>query len=108
MRYPATNYLAPLMVATMLAVLLAYSIANPTEKPKAKTRPERIAEALQTKASVRVHKLNGNQMLVVDTPTVDKYGYVDVRRCFVWRDAEFKTSSMQCPSYEALPISDPS
>lgn len=69
------------------------------EKP-AKTRQQRSTETeaqLSKGPTVRVHKIDGGELKVIDTPVSDIPGLVETQRCFVWRDTEFKTSAVSCP-----------
>jgi hypothetical protein len=46
----------------------------------------------------------------MEIPVADPDGETWIQHCFIWRDAEFKTASMQCPAAnaadEAAPDSD--
>jgi len=33
---------------------------------------------------------------VIDVPVLDSTGLLDVQRCFVWRDQEFRSSTLSC------------
>lgn len=55
------------------------------QEPKA--APKRIKPAITGSKTI---KLDSGEMVVVDLP--------DYQRCYVWRDIEFKTASLQCPS----------
>lgn len=62
-----------------------------TEKRQAK------AEAALSKTPVpRTYSLQGNQLQVVEVPVADSSGFVDIQRCFIWRDQEFKQATMSC------------
>ena len=52
----------------------------------------------------RVISVGVHQMLVVDVPSVAPFGAtLEARRCFVWRDAEFKVASMACDKQDQTP-----
>ena len=55
------------------------------------------ADAALSKTPVpRTYSMQGNQLQVVEVPVADKYGYVESKRCFIFRDQEFKQSTMSC------------
>lgn len=86
-----------------LAVSLAGCTENAPVKP-VKTRASRVADAetVVSKTPVpRTYRINGNELLVIDVPTRDSLGFVENQKCFVWRDAEYKSASMQCPAGSA-------
>ena len=53
----------------------------------------------------RVYAIQGNQLQVIDVPVRDTSGFVDQQRCFVYRDAEFKTTSLSCESRPDVVVS---
>lgn len=56
------------------------------------------AEILLSKTPVpRTYVIQGNQLQVLDIPVLNNSGFVEMQRCMVWRDAEFKTVSISCP-----------
>lgn len=64
-----------------------------TEKRQAK------AEAALSKTPVpRTYSLQGNQLQVVEVPVADGFGFVEMQRCFIFRDQEFKQATMSCPA----------
>ena len=86
------------VLAVALLLLLGCS---PQEKPVTAKKAERIANAeaiLRANPQPRSYDIKGNQLLVIDVPTSQGMGYVDSQKCFVWRDAEYKTTTMQCPN----------
>lgn len=55
------------------------------------------AEAVLSKTPVpRTYSLQGNQLQVVEVPVTDGFGFVEMQRCFIWRDQEFKQATMSC------------
>ena len=64
------------------------------------------AKALAAKApEPRTLIINGNQLVVIGVPSQDGSA-VEVQRCYIWRDAEYKTSTISCPSeQETMPFS---
>lgn len=72
-------------------------------------RAERIKKAelaAQQPPKVTRHRLESGELLVLDVPVVLSQGVLDATRCYVWRDAEFKTASLQCPADGAPPMPD--
>lgn len=55
----------------------------------------------------RVLRAGANEVVVIDVPHVDKL-LNDVRhqRCYIWRDAEYRTASISCASDAAIDFSD--
>ena len=53
----------------------------------------------------RTYTIQGNQIQVVELPVADTSGFVDQQRCFIYRDVEFKTSSISCESRPEVVIS---
>ena len=45
----------------------------------------------------RVLQAGEHQLVVIDVPSVAMDTFVQTQRCYVWRDAEFKTATMSCP-----------
>lgn len=48
----------------------------------------------------RAMPVGSNELLVLDVPSraTPEAPIVEIQRCYVWRDADFKTSSLTCPS----------
>lgn len=87
-----------LRLALALSVILVGCSDTVAEKPH-KTRQERAqdAEAVLSKTPVpRTYRIDGSELKVIDVPVKDASNFVDVQRCFVWRDAEFKTATLSC------------
>jgi len=80
------------------ALVLAGCSDTVAEKPR-KTRQERAADAqaqLSKTPDSRTYRIEGNELRVVEVPVKDSTDFVDIQRCFIWRDQEFKTSTMSC------------
>ena len=67
---------------------------------KAKNK-ERVESKLSKGPDTRTHTLPAGQLLVMEVPVSDYPGGLDSQRCFVWRDTEFKTAAVSCPSPDA-------
>lgn len=104
---------------TALLILLAGGMlagcGGPTdEEAKASRRDYRAARAKANEAKLaappgtRIHQVGGNQLVVLDVPVPGIAGIVVERqRCFVWRDAEYKTASLSCPHPPEASLDDP-
>lgn len=60
-------------------------------------RKERAAAAVSKPIEPRVHKVGPNELVTVEVPSADSLGYVDIQRCYVWRDLELRTAALSCP-----------
>jgi hypothetical protein len=68
---------------------------------------DRTAERLKSEARAKVKaaspitprtvQVGQHQLLVIDVPSVELGIFIENQRCYVWRDAEFRVSSMSCP-----------
>lgn len=47
---------------------------------------------------VKVYRLDAGELTVIDTATVSEGGFPDSQKCFLWRDSEYRTASLQCPA----------
>lgn len=82
----------------LLLLVIVGCSDTPTGKPF-KTRQDRqaAAEAALSKTPVpRSYRFDGNELKIIEVPVKDSSGFVDLTRCYVWRDAEFRTSSLSC------------
>jgi len=82
----------------LLALLLAgCSGGEPTRPARTKAQRLQDAELALGKTPVpRVYRMGGNELQVVEFPVADSGGWLERQRCFVWRDAEFRTASISC------------
>jgi hypothetical protein len=74
-------------------------VAKSLDQKAADRRAERIAKAKDWVAKApgqRDLAVAGGIITVVEIPVADNKGFTDVQRCFVWRDTQSGTSSMQC------------
>ena len=91
--------------ALILLVILAGCSQEPVPK-RVQNKQERIERAKIVTSKTpepKTYTINGSQLLVVDVPTADSAGFIDFQKCFVWRDSEFKMSSLSCPSQQDSP-----
>lgn len=98
----------PYRFILLVAVVLAGCSDTVAEKPR-KTRQERAADAeaqLSKTPESRTYRFDGNELRVVEVPVKDGSGFVDIQRCFVWRDQEFKTATMSCGQQPEIMLSN--
>lgn len=70
--------------------------AAAARKAMAEKRQAKAEAALSKTPVPRTYPVGQNQLQVIEVPVADGSGFVDVQRCFVWRDQEFKTATMSC------------
>lgn len=83
------------------------SASPPTIK---KSRQQRVQDAQQlvTKTPApRTYRYPDAELRVFEVPVADGMGFVELQRCFVWRDLEFKTSTISCGQQPDVPAPDP-
>lgn len=88
----------------MLASLLLLAACSPEPPRPAADRAARAAQADAALAKTpvpRTYHIDGHELLVIDVPSRDGLR-VETQRCFLWRDAEFKTATMTCPNEPEL------
>jgi len=84
------------LVLSALAAAGCLSSAE-AEKPKRAQRQQAAAEVELAKTPVpRTYRYTDGELRVIEAPVKDASGFVDVQRCFVWRDHEFKTATISC------------
>jgi hypothetical protein len=92
-----------------LAVLALASLGACNDKPPKQTKEQRAAEIKEKLAvlpAAREYTVNGHQLIVLSVP-IDQFGFIEYQRCFVWRDQEFKSASMQCQQPPELEPPEP-
>jgi len=92
-----------LLVLAITAVLGGCWASDVPAKPF-RTKAQRLkdAEMAVSKTPVpRTYRLPSGELQVIDLPTADSSGWLNMQRCFLWRDLEFKQSSLSCePPHE--------
>lgn len=79
-----------------IAVLLCAGCSDsPPEKPRVKVNTQARADQPPKRT---IYRFDEGQLVVLDIATVGPGGYADSQKCFLWRDAEFRTASLQCPN----------
>lgn len=79
--------------------------APATSKASREKRLEKSEVALSKTPVPRTYTIQGNQLQVLNIPVLNDSGFVEMQRCVVWRDAEFKTASISCPQQAEVLIS---
>lgn len=93
-----------LRLTLVLAMVCTGCGDSPPDKPKRTTqfRKEATAAKLAVTPVPRIYRYDGSDLRVLDVPVSTDGKFVDMQRCFIWRDAEFKTSSISCGSTPEL------
>ena len=90
--------------AIIVALLSGCGDKPPDRTTKKQERIEQSKGILAKTPQPRTYNFDGNQLVVVGIPSADDHGFIDVQRCYVWRDAEYKTSTLSCPSAQEVPL----
>ncbi|WP_449574546.1 hypothetical protein [Methylibium petroleiphilum] len=83
-----------------MAVLLSGCDRGPSKeelKQHSEKRRADVAAALAGPLQPRTIKAGAHEVIVIEVPYSEFGRIVSRQRCFVWRDAEFKTATMSCP-----------
>lgn len=107
---PCTSTLAgmPYRFILLVAVVLAGCSDPVAQKPR-KTQQERSVDAeaqLSRTPEARTYRYDGNELKVIEVPVRDASGFVDIQRCFVWRDAEFRSAALSCGQQPEILLSN--
>jgi hypothetical protein len=90
----------------LLICLLLVACTAESEKPARRTPKERLEASeiqLGKTPQPRVYRYTDAELRVIDVPVKDSSNFVELQRCFVWRDLEFKTATMSCGTQSDLP-----
>lgn len=96
------------LLIVLACALLATGCGKSAETERAereKRKEERAAQAeskLNAPLGVRVHQTDKGEVLSIAVPYKDEFGFVKLQPCFVWRDKEFKTSTLSCAAEPAM------
>lgn len=87
---------AALLTAALLGGCGASS--DQVAKPRAtkKDRAEAAEQQLAKTPLPRTYRYADAELRVLQVPVPDGFGFVEQQQCFVWRDLEFKTSTISC------------
>lgn len=81
----------------LLALLAGCSQGEATHADKMNARRQAAHALADQPPKQTVYHLEAGQLIVLDIATVMEGGVADSQKCFIWRDAEYKTASIQCP-----------
>ena len=76
-----------------LAVLAACA---PQDQPT--LRPAQPPPDVSGPLAPRVLHAGNHEVVVLDVPSLGPANLVTTQRCYVWRDTEFRTAAVSCPS----------
>lgn len=95
------------MPKTLLLITVALILTG-CDRPPAESKKQRrtleerraaVAAAVNKAPSQRIHQVDGGEVRVLEIPHAGTMGLIaEKRTCFVWRDREFRTATMACPS----------
>jgi hypothetical protein len=84
----------------LLFVLLIISCGRPADVPGERSARQKRAEQAEAVMSagpqIRTYRIDGNEFKLIELPVNDGSDFIDIQRCFVWRDEQFKTAAMSC------------
>lgn len=93
------------MRLALLVCVLLMGCSAEADKPRvARIDRKAAAELAVAKTPVpRTYRMDGNELKVIEVPVKDSSGFLDMHRCFVWRDQEFRTATLSC-GQEPMPL----
>jgi hypothetical protein len=92
------------MRVLLLCVVVAITgCSDPAPTTKATPQPpkKRLDVAETT------HNMARGELVVIEVPVAGVKRITEHQTCFLWRDSEFKTASLQCPNDRASYTVDP-
>ena len=98
-----------ILILVFLVVLLAGCSDSPEKPSRQSVLEKRAARIAKAEATVRItptprtYRFDGSELKVFDVPVRDSRGFVEAQRCFLWRDAEYRTSTLSCPAEQQEP-----
>lgn len=85
----------------LLALLaLAGCGEEPAPRPARADRVKAAEEAAAQPPRVQRHAVDGGELVILQVPVRIGRTLTDRQTCYVWRDAEYRTASLQCPAGE--------
>ena len=72
-------------------------VARELEQKRVKKEAD-VALAISKPLSPRMLQAGVHELVVLDVPSSAGMELIEKQRCYVWRDAEFKTATISCPS----------
>lgn len=82
----------------IFGLVLAGCGGQPPDAPRTKpsARAAATEKRLQEGPAARTYPVRGGELLVIEVPVKDSTGLVEMQRCYVFRDLEFRTSTLSC------------
>lgn len=77
----------------LIALVALTGCSKLATEPQDKPRP--LAQAIPAS---QAHAYPEGSLTVLSVPVNSNSKYTEHQTCFVWRDKEFKTASLQCPN----------
>jgi hypothetical protein len=93
----------------LAALLVGCSQAAPERDVKAEKRAHRLEAARTAAAQLpkrTVYRFDDGELVVLDIATVVDGGFADTQKCFLWRDTQMGTASLQCPASASADLPD--
>jgi hypothetical protein len=85
---------------------LAY-VVPPAQPTQRKPDFRAVAEAAVQRGPVaKATAVAGGEILELQIPRIGTSGFLEVQRCYVWRDAEFRTAALNCGGETELRLSE--
>ncbi len=95
--------LIPVLVIGCSRVGATADAAVDPASAKRAARVQRAQELAAQPPKVTRHRMESGELQVIEVPTVGAGGFADSQRCFLWRDSEYRTATMQCPADSGAP-----
>lgn len=81
----------------LLAVFLIAPLLASCDPPPRHQAGAKMPATMALPAPTR-HPLEGGELHVINIPVSTSGKHTEHQTCFIWRDQEFKTASLQCPN----------
>ncbi len=97
------------MKVLITLLLLALAGCREQKPPKGapdQARAERMERQISAGPTVKTYDIAESQLMVVTVPVKNVLmDDIEIQTCFVWRDKEFRSSSMQCEQPPEMDLS---
>lgn len=81
-----------------LAVALGGCSGRVEQAPTPRKSHADVERELSAAPERRTITIDGNQLLVIDVPQrIAGTDWLEFQRCFIWRDAEYRSATLSCP-----------
>ena len=82
----------------LIIIAIAGTLLAGCEKQQEPRKAWKPASDRTHKATTRI--VDGNELIAIEVPSTGIAGIPESASCFVWRDKEFKSSSISCTKLE--------